>query len=199
MVASVPRVIHVALAMAALLVLSPVFLVVSLAAHLFLGRPVIFRQVRAGISGRPFVLLKFRTMHEIKDGQPADDASRLTRFGRFLRSTSLDELPGLINVVRGEMNLVGPRPLLPEYLSLYTVRQARRHEVRPGITGWAQINGRNSLTWEQRLEFDVWYVENRSWWLDLRILLRTVAGVLTRQGISQPGHPTMERFDARSR
>ena len=185
--------------MAALLILSPVFLVVALAVYLCLGKPTVFRQVRTGLNGRPFTLLKFRTMHEVEEGQPSDDASRLTRFGRLLRSTSLDELPGLINVIRGEMNLVGPRPLLPEYVALYTVRNARRHEVRPGITGWAQVNGRNSVTWEERLEADVWYVENRNFWLDLRILLRTAAGVLTRQGISQPGHPTMERFDAGSK
>ena len=163
-----------------------------------LGRPVLFRQVRTGIHGQAFTLYKFRTMRP-GGGEPGsqDDDGRLTRVGRFLRATSLDELPELWNVVRGDMSLVGPRPLLPEYLPLYSPFEARRHEVKPGITGWAQINGRNATTWEERFRFDVWYVENQSLGLDLRIFLRTVVAVLTRSGISHPDHSTMERFDAR--
>jgi lipopolysaccharide/colanic/teichoic acid biosynthesis glycosyltransferase len=169
---------------------------VAMAVRRTLGRPVLFRQVRIGLEGRPFTLLKFRTMREATDaaGTPLSDAARLTGFGRWLRATSLDELPSLWNVVRGDMALVGPRPLLPEYLPLYSPRQARRHEVLPGITGWAQVNGRNALTWEERLEMDVWYVDHRSVGLDLRILLRTIGAVARRDGIAQPGHATMEPF-----
>jgi lipopolysaccharide/colanic/teichoic acid biosynthesis glycosyltransferase len=183
------------LAVVALLALTPVFLVVGLAVYVFLGRPVVFQQVRTGLDETRFVLLKFRTMREAKRDCPADDASRMTRFGSLLRSTSLDELPSLVNVIRGEMNLIGPRPLLPEYVPLYTARQARRHEVRPGITGWAQVNGRNSLSWDEKFEHDVWYVENQSLLLDARILAMTIQQVLLGRGITQPGEATAERFE----
>lgn len=161
-----------------------------------LGSPVLFRQVRPGLHGQPFMMVKFRTMTDERgaDGELLPDARRLTSFGRFLRATSLDELPELWNVLRGEMSLVGPRPLLMEYLPLYSPEQARRHEVRPGITGWAQVNGRNALSWEERFKLDVWYVDHRSLWLDLRILWLTVRKVIVREGISARGEATMPRF-----
>src|SRR5688572_8395530 len=179
-----------------LVALSPVIAVVALLVRLRLGSPVFFRQVRPGLDGRPFTMVKFRTMKDAVDaaGRPLPDAERLTPFGRFLRSTSLDELPELWNVLVGEMSLVGPRPLLMEYLPLYTPQQARRHEVRPGVTGWAQVNGRNAIGWEEKLALDVWYVDHRSLWLDLRILLLTLKKVFFREGIDQPGGVTMERF-----
>jgi lipopolysaccharide/colanic/teichoic acid biosynthesis glycosyltransferase len=182
-----------------LILLAPVFLGVAAAVRLSLGSPVLFRQTRPGLGGKPFEMLKFRTMRDAHDarGNPLPDAERLTPLGRFLRATSLDELPELVNVLRGEMSLVGPRPLLMEYLPLYTPEQARRHEVRPGITGWAQVNGRNALSWEEKFRLDVWYVDHRSFWLDLRILARTVAKVFAREGISQEGQATMERFRGR--
>ncbi len=181
---------------AGLVVLSPVLAGVALAVRLSLGTPVLFRQVRPGRGGRPFTMYKFRTMRDARDarGEPLPDAERLTAVGRFIRSTSLDELPELVNVLRGDMSLVGPRPLLLEYLPLYTAEQARRHEVRPGITGWAQVNGRNALSWEEKFELDVWYVEHRSFWLDLKILLLTVVKVFAREGVSQEGQATMEKF-----
>ncbi len=161
-----------------------------------LGSPVLFRQVRPALHGRPFMMVKFRTMTDERgaDGELLPDVQRLTPFGRFLRATSLDELPELWNVLRGEMSLVGPRPLLMEYLPLYSPEQARRHEVRPGITGWAQVNGRNALSWEERFELDVWYVDHRSLWLDLYILWLTVRKVILREGISAQGEATMPRF-----
>ncbi|NPV05202.1 MAG: sugar transferase [Syntrophaceae bacterium] len=190
------RIFDLAAGVAALLALSPVMLIIAALVRLFLGSPVLFRQERPGLHGRPFMLVKFRTMTDEMDagGRPLPDADRLTRFGRFLRSTSLDELPEFWNVLKGDMSLVGPRPLLTEYLPLYNARQARRHEVKPGLTGWAQVNGRNALTWEDRLEMDVWYVENRSMLLDLKILWRTIRIVLHREGISHQGSATMERF-----
>lgn len=161
-----------------------------------LGSPVLFRQVRPGLNGQPFMMVKFRTMTDERgeDGELLPDAQRLTAFGRFLRASSLDELPELWNVLRGEMSLVGPRPLLMEYLPLYSPEQARRHEVRPGITGWAQVNGRNAVSWEERFKLDVWYVDHSSLWLDLRILLLTVRKVIVREGISAQGEATMPRF-----
>ena len=161
-----------------------------------LGGPVLFRQIRPGLHGRPFMMIKFRTMTDERgaDGELLPDAQRLTPFGRFLRLTSLDELPELWNVLRGDMSLVGPRPLLMEYLPLYSPEQARRHELRPGITGWAQVNGRNALSWEERFKLDVWYVDHRSLWLDLRILWLTVRKVIMREGISAQGEATMSRF-----
>ena len=161
-----------------------------------LGSPVFFRQVRPGLHGRPFEMVKFRTMTDARgpDGQLLPDAVRLTSFGRFLRATSLDELPELWNVLRGDMSLVGPRPLLMEYLPLYSPEQARRHEVRPGITGWAQVNGRNALSWEDKFKLDVWYVDHRSLWLDIKVLWLTVKKVLVREGISAAGEATMSKF-----
>lgn len=162
-----------------------------------LGSPVLFTQVRPGLHGKPFRMVKFRTMTDARgpDGQLLPDAERLTPFGRWLRATSLDELPELWNVLRGEMSLVGPRPLLMEYLPLYSPEQARRHEVRPGITGWAQVNGRNAISWAVKFALDVWYVDHRSLWLDLRILWLTVRKVLVRDGISAAGEATMPRFE----
>lgn len=188
-------------AAAALVVLSPLIACVACAVRVFMGRPILFRQQRPGLGGREFTMYKFRTMREDVDahGEPLDDAVRLTRLGRFLRRTSLDELPELWNVLMGDMSLVGPRPLLMEYLTLYTPRQARRHEVRPGITGWAQIHGRNATTWTNRLELDVWYVENRSFLLDLRILVSTLKKVLLGDGISAEGTATMTRFRGTAR
>jgi lipopolysaccharide/colanic/teichoic acid biosynthesis glycosyltransferase len=161
-----------------------------------LGSPVFFRQVRPGLHGQPFEMVKFRTMTDERgpDGALLPDALRLPPFGRFLRSTSLDELPELWNVLKGDMSLVGPRPLLMEYLPLYNTEQARRHEVRPGITGWAQVNGRNAISWEDKFKLDVWYVDNRSLWLDIRILWLTVKKVLVRDGISAAGEATMSKF-----
>jgi lipopolysaccharide/colanic/teichoic acid biosynthesis glycosyltransferase len=162
-----------------------------------LGSPVLFSQVRPGLHAKPFIMVKFRTMTDERgpDGALLPDAQRLTPFGRFLRASSLDELPELWNVLRGDMSLVGPRPLLMEYLPLYTPEQARRHEVRPGITGWAQVNGRNAISWADKFALDVWYVDHRSLWLDLRILWRTVRKVLVRDGISAPGDATMPKFE----
>jgi lipopolysaccharide/colanic/teichoic acid biosynthesis glycosyltransferase len=181
---------------AALVVLTPLFVVVAAAVRVSLGAPVLFRQQRPGLHGRPFTLLKFRSMREARDasGRVLADAERLTSFGRALRRTSLDEMPELLNVLKGEMSLVGPRPLLMQYLSRYTPRQARRHEVLPGITGLAQVSGRNALSWEQRFELDVWYVEHRSFWLDLTILAKTVRKVVVGDGVTQPGHETAMEF-----
>jgi lipopolysaccharide/colanic/teichoic acid biosynthesis glycosyltransferase len=183
-------------ASAALVVLSPVLAVVALLVRVRMGSPVLFRQTRPGRGGRPFVMTKFRTMTDRRyaDGELLPDAARLTALGRWLRRTSIDELPELLNVVRGDMSLVGPRPLLMEYLPLYTVEQARRHEVRPGITGWAQVNGRNAVTWEEKFALDVWYVDHRSFRLDLEILGKTVTQVFGGHGVSAPGHATMEPF-----
>jgi sugar transferase EpsL len=192
----IKRALDLAAAAAGVVILAPVMAATALAVRATLGRPLLFRQLRPGWRAEPFTLYKFRTMREAAgpDGTPLADEARLTRLGRLLRATSLDELPTLWNVLRGDMSLVGPRPLLMEYLPLYTPRQMRRHEVRPGITGWAQINGRNTVTWDRKLELDVWYVENRSLRLDLLILARTLARVVRREGISQPGHATVEKF-----
>lgn len=190
------RILDIAIGGLALIVLAPVVALVTAGVLVSLGRPVLFSQQRPGLFGRLFSLRKFRTMRENRDaaGRKLPDAQRLTRFGAWLRATSLDEIPELFNVLTGEMSLVGPRPLLPEYLPLYSTRQARRHELRPGITGWAQVNGRNAVDWGTRLEMDVWYVENQSLALDLKILGLTVLKVLRREGISSPGHATMEPF-----
>ncbi len=171
-------------------------LAVGVMVRLKLGSPVLFRQARPGLNGAVFTMLKFRTMTDARgaDGQLLPDADRLTPFGKWLRSTSLDELPELLNVIKGDMSLVGPRPLLVEYLPLYTKEQARRHEVRPGITGWAQINGRNALDWQTRLQFDTWYVEHQTLWLDMKILIATVGKVLRRDGITQEGSATVSKF-----
>jgi sugar transferase EpsL len=190
------RAVDLAGAALGLLATAPIALVVALLVRLRLGRPVLYRQLRPGLGGRPFEIRKFRTMRDAADaaGRPLPDAERLTRLGRWLRRTSLDELPELVNVLRGEMSLVGPRPLLIEYLPRYDAEQARRHEVRPGITGWAQVHGRNAVGWEERFRLDVWYVDHLSLSLDLRILLRSVGQVLRGRGVSAAGHATMPRF-----
>ena len=174
----------------------PVVFLVALLARVLMGSPILFSQSRPGLHGHLFVMYKFRTMRDAwaPGGKLLTDAERLTRFGRFMRSLSLDELPELWNVLKGDMSLVGPRPLLMEYLELYTPEQARRHEVRPGITGWAQVNGRNALSWEEKFKLDVWYVDNKSFWLDMKILALTVWQVLARKGISSEGHATMPPF-----
>jgi len=179
-----------------LLILSPLLLALAILVRIKHGPPVLFRQQRPGYKGIPFQVSKFRTMNDARgaDGLLLPDAERLTPLGRFLRATSLDELPELANVLRGEMSLVGPRPLLMQYLERYSPEQMRRHDALPGVTGWAQINGRNALTWEEKFRLDVWYVDHWSFWLDIRILLLTFWKALTREGISQPGHATAEEF-----
>src|SRR5690554_6096148 len=190
------RVFDIIVSVVALILLLPVFLVVMILVRIKLGSPIFFRQVRPGKDSKPFVMIKFRTMLEASDeeGNPLPDSERLTPFGQFLRSSSLDELPELWNVLKGDMSLVGPRPLLMEYLPLYSPEQYRRHEVRPGLTGWAQVNGRNSLSWEEKFRLDVWYVDNRSLWLDIKILFLTVKKVVVRDGISADGEATMPKF-----
>lgn len=190
------RAFDLTLSVVAIIVLAPVFIVIAIAIRTILGSPVIFRQARPGLGGRPFVMYKFRSMHDGGDGEGValSDEDRLGRFGRFLRATSLDELPELWNVLIGDMSLVGPRPLLMSYLPLYSEAQRRRHEVRPGITGWAQVHGRNQLSWERRFELDVWYVDHQSIALDLRILGLTIARVVRAEGISQDGHVSAEPF-----
>jgi sugar transferase EpsL len=190
------RIFDVIVAALALACLAPVLVLLALFVRWRIGSPVLFVQERPGLSAQPFNIFKFRTMTDERDsaGHLLPDGERLVPFGRFIRAASLDELPEFFNVIRGDMSLVGPRPLLREYLPLYTAEQARRHEVRPGITGWAQVNGRNALSWEERLRLDVWYVDHRSFWLDLRILWMTLIAVATRRGISQDGHATMEKF-----
>jgi sugar transferase EpsL len=180
----------------ALVLLSPVMLVLSILIAIRMGFPILFRQERPGYLGEIFTIYKFRTMQNERDsqGNPLPDDQRLTRLGRFLRSTSLDELPELINVLKGEMSVVGPRPLLIQYLPLYDSEQARRHDVLPGITGWAQVHGRNAITWQDKFALDVWYVDHRSFWLDLKIIGMTIVKVLRREGISQPGQATAEPF-----
>ena len=192
----VKRVMDVVLIVIGMVILAPVFAVLVWKVRRELGSPVLFRQQRPGLHGQIFTLRKFRTMTDERgaDGQLLPDEQRLTPFGQWLRASSLDELPEMVNVLRGEMSLVGPRPLLVEYLELYTPEQARRHEVRPGITGWAQVNGRNDMAWPDKLAMDVWYVDHRSLWLDIRILLKTLWVMVTRQGVSKEGHATTERF-----
>ena len=183
-------------ALLALILLLPLLAVVALLVRLRLGSPVLFRQKRPGYRCKPFWLLKFRTMTNQRDanGELLPDAQRLTPFGRWLRSSSIDELPGLVNILRGEMSFIGPRPLLMQYLPLYSPEQARRHDVKPGFSGWAQINGRNAITWEEKFRLDVWYVDNQGFWLDLRIFVITIWKVLLREGISSPGEATMSCF-----
>jgi lipopolysaccharide/colanic/teichoic acid biosynthesis glycosyltransferase len=190
------RVFDIFLSALALLFLSIPLLLLIWQIRSKLGSPVFFKQIRPGLHGRPFEMVKFRSMTDARgpDGQLLPDADRLTPFGRFLRASSLDELPGLWNVLKGDMSLVGPRPLLMEYLPLYSPEQARRHNVRPGITGWAQVNGRNALSWDDKFKLDVWYVDNRSLRLDINILWRTVRKVLVREGISAAGEATMSKF-----
>lgn len=192
----VKRGLDAVLAAALLVLFAPLLLLVGLFVAASLGRPVFFAQQRPGYRGRPFRLLKFRTMTQATDGDGRllSDAERLTAIGRLLRASSFDELPELWNVLRGEMSFVGPRPLLMEYLPLYSAEQRRRHDVRPGITGWAQVNGRNELSWEKKFELDLWYVDHQSFALDLRILLLTLRSLLSARGVSQPGHATMPPF-----
>lgn len=191
------RLLDLVLSIGLLVLFAPVFIFIAILVRTNLGAPIFFKQVRPGLHGRPFVLVKFRTMRDAVDtsGEEQDDDMRLTRFGRLLRATSLDELPELFNVIKGDMSLVGPRPLLMSYLDKYSNTQARRHEVRPGITGWAQVKGRNALSWSERLALDVWYVDNRSFFLDLKILILTVVTVLTAKGVSHEGHATMPKFE----
>ena len=190
------RLIDITASGAALTVLSPVLAVTAYKVKKNLGSPVLFKQTRPGLDGKPFEMIKFRTMKDAtdKDGNPLPDSERLTPFGQKLRSTSLDELPELWNVLKGDMSLVGPRPLLMEYLPLYNSEQARRHNVRPGVTGYAQVNGRNAISWEQKFALDTWYVDNQSLWLDFKILAKTVKQVLIKDGISADGEATMSKF-----
>lgn len=190
------RLFDFAASLIGILAISPLLTIIALLALIFQGPPILFRQMRPGYKGKPFTLLKFRTMRDLKreDGTYLPDAARITKFGKVLRSLSLDELPELFNVLRGDMSLVGPRPLLMQYLELYTPYQARRHEVLPGITGWAQIHGRNALSWEEKFMHDVWYVDHWSFLLDMKILFITLWKTLSREGINQPGHITADEF-----
>jgi lipopolysaccharide/colanic/teichoic acid biosynthesis glycosyltransferase len=194
------RLFDLVVSFAALLLLSPTLLLLAVLVRINIGTPILFSQTRPGIRGRAFTMVKYRSMTDARgdDGKLLPDADRLCRFGYFLRATSLDELPELWNVLKGDMSLVGPRPLLMEYLPLYSPAQARRHEVRPGITGWAQVNGRNAISWEEKFKLDVWYVEHQSFWLDLKILLLTVKRVFQRHGISADGEATMPRFTGKN-
>lgn len=190
------RTVDILFSVLGLLFFAPVLVIIALKLYREMGAPVLFRQTRPGLSGKPFQMIKFRTMSDATDsnGSPLPDAERLTELGRFLRSSSLDELPELWNVLKGDMSLVGPRPLLIEYLPLYSREQARRHEVRPGVTGWAQVNGRNAISWDEKLALDVWYVNNKSLWLDLKIIWFTIRTVIKREGISAAGEATMSKF-----
>lgn len=195
------RFIDFLIAVFGLVFLSPAIIVLAFVVRLKLGSPILFTQERPGLNGQAFKMMKFRTMLEANDkqGNLLPDEQRMTKFGLFLRSTSLDELPGLFNVLKGDMSLVGPRPLLVQYLPLYSPEQARRHNVRPGITGWAQVNGRNAISWEQKFELDIWYVDNQSIWLDFKILFLTIKKVFVREGISAEGEVTMTRFEGSSK
>ena len=190
------RLLDIVIASSALVLLSPVYALVAYKVKKNLGSPVLFRQVRPGLHGKPFEMVKFRTMKDALDaqGNPLPDSERLTSFGKMLRATSLDEMPELWNVIKGDMSIVGPRPLLVEYLPLYNSEQAKRHHVRPGITGHAQVNGRNAISWEKKFELDTWYVENQSLWLDFKIMLKTVKKVIAKDDISAEGEATMTKF-----
>ena len=190
------RILDVVIASTALVLLSPVYALVAYKVKKNLGSPVLFRQTRPGLYGQPFEMIKFRSMKDAMDaaGHPLPDSERLTPFGKMLRATSLDEMPELWNVIKGDMSIVGPRPLLMEYLPLYNAEQAKRHEVRPGITGYAQVNGRNAISWEKKFELDTWYVNNQSLWLDFKIMLKTVKKVLAKDDISAEGDVTMHKF-----
>lgn len=197
----IKRIFDIFASLCGLLLLTPVVAILAWQIHRKLGSPVLFRQIRPGKDGKPFEMIKFRTMRDAVDdeGNLLPDAERMTPFGQFLRSSSLDELPELWNVLKGDMSLVGPRPLLMEYLPLYSKEQFRRHEVRPGVTGWAQVNGRNAIRWDEKFKLDVWYVDNRSFWLDLKILFLTVKKVLIRDGIAGEGEVTMSKFTGSER
>jgi sugar transferase EpsL len=191
------RFLDILLALLALILLSPLMTLIAVLVSISLGRPILFTQERPGCHGKPFKIYKFRTMAEKRDagGALLPDGARLTGVGRFLRAASLDELPELINVIKGDMSIVGPRPLLMQYLDRYTSEQARRHEVKPGLTGWAQVNGRNAITWEEKFKLDMWYVDHQSLWLDLKIIGTTVLKVMCREGISEAGQATAEEFN----
>ena len=195
------RTIDISFSLLGLLFFAPVLVIIAMKIYREMGAPVLFIQTRPGIHGKPFKMIKFRTMRNVidADGLPLPDVERLTKLGSFLRSSSLDELPELWNVLKGEMSLVGPRPLLFEYLPLYSAEQARRHEVRPGITGWAQVNGRNAISWDEKFELDIWYVNNRTFWLDLKIIWFTMREVIKREGISAVGEATMSKFKGSKR
>ena len=190
------RLFDLVISLCLIILLAPLFALLALMVYLDLGCPILFRQQRPGLHGKQFTFFKFRTMDNRTDdsGQLLPDEARLTGLGRFLRRTSLDELPQFFNVIKGDMSLIGPRPLLMEYLDLYTAEQMRRHEVRPGITGWAQVNGRNAISWEEKFRLDVWYVDNRSIWVDIRIVLLTIIKIVKRDGINQEGMATAEKF-----
>lgn len=192
----IKRILDVVIASTALAVLSPLYIFVAYKVKKNLGSPVLFRQVRPGLNGQPFEMIKFRTMKDAVDaqGNSLPDSERLTAFGKMLRATSLDEMPELWNVIKGDMSIVGPRPLLMEYLPLYNTEQAKRHNVRPGMTGYAQVNGRNAIGWEEKFKLDTWYVENRSLWLDFKIMLKTIQKVISKDDISAEGEATMTRF-----
>jgi sugar transferase EpsL len=190
------RLFDLALSIFTLFSLTPLVLIIAVLVRMRIGSPVFFRQERPGLHGKPFTIYKFRTMTDEGDeeGNLLPDRVRLTRLGQFLRKTSMDELPELFNVIKGDMSIIGPRPLLMQYLDRYTTKQARRHEIKPGITGWAQVNGRNAITWEDKFKLDVWYVDNQSPWLDLKIIALTICKIFKREGISQKGEATMEEF-----
>ncbi|WHR59285.1 sugar transferase [Acinetobacter haemolyticus] len=192
----IKRLLDIIIASTALVLLSPLYFYVAYKVKKNLGSPVLFRQVRPGLHGKPFEMIKFRTMKDAVDaqGNPLPDSERLTPFGKMLRSTSLDEMPELWNVIKGDMSIVGPRPLLMEYLPLYNKEQAKRHDVRPGMTGHAQVNGRNAISWEEKFKLDTWYVENQSIWLDFKIMLKTVKKVIAKDDISEAGEATMTKF-----
>ena len=193
----IKRALDILGALIGLIVFSPILIVILLMIRRKMGSPVLFHQTRPGMHGKTFQMIKFRTMRDAidTDGRPLTDAERLTKLGQFLRSSSLDELPELWNVLKGDMSLVGPRPLLMEYLPLYSSEQARRHDVRPGVTGWAQVNGRNAISWDEKFALDVWYVDNRSLWLDLKIIWLTIRKVVKREGISAAGEATVSKFN----
>lgn len=190
------RMLDIVLTVPAIVILSPILLILIIISCLQIGRPIFFRQLRPGKDGHPFVLYKFRTMTNDKDisGDLLPDGRRITRLGCFLRSTSLDELPELFNILKGDMSIVGPRPLLTQYLDRYTPQQQRRHEIKPGLTGWAQVNGRNAITWEEKFRLDVWYIDHCDMWLDIKIIIMTIKNVLLQKGISQKDHATMPEF-----
>ena len=190
------RIFDITFALVALITLSPILLLIAILVRILIGTPILFKQRRPGYMGRPFIIYKFRSMTDrlTRDGSLAPDGERLTRFGSFIRSLSLDELPELFNILRGDMSFVGPRPLLMEYLPLYSPKQMRRHDVVPGLTGWAQINGRNAIDWPTRFSLDIWYVDHWSFWLDIKIIFMTVWKVLSREGVNQEGQPTVEYF-----
>ena len=192
----IKRLFDLAVAVPSVIILLPVFILIGFFVRMKIGSPVLFRQERPGLHDEPFVIYKFRTMTDERDGggKLLPDGERLTRLGRFLRKTSMDELPELFNVIKGDMSIVGPRPLLVQYLGRYTPEQARRHEVKPGITGWAQVNGRNAISWEDKFNLDVWYVDNWSLWLDVKIIVMTIWKILKREGINQPGQATAVEF-----